>query len=131
MGMPGGELSREESLALLGTASAGRIVYTRHALPAMRLVRFVLDGNDVLIKLSQQLLPAVEGHVVAFEADGIDRAGQEVWSVVVTGRAEVATQPRPLDNLIASTEARPPSTESTCLVRIRTDIVSGQRALPP
>ena len=40
------ELTRGESLRLLGSVPLGRIVFTLHAMPAIRLVNHLLDGED-------------------------------------------------------------------------------------
>jgi len=88
------ELERRECLELLATAPVGRIVHTRHALPAVLPVNFALDDDAaVLIRTSaaSELARAVDGAVVALEADEVDAAAHSGWSVVVTGTASVIT----------------------------------------
>ncbi|MFJ5551786.1 pyridoxamine 5'-phosphate oxidase family protein [Streptomyces sp. NPDC093225] len=87
-------LDRTEALRLLGSVSLGRVVFTRHALPAVRPVNHVLDGEDVLVRvhdggaLAALAAPADSaGVVVAYEADEIDPVTHLGWSVVVTGYA--------------------------------------------
>ncbi|MGV9343583.1 pyridoxamine 5'-phosphate oxidase family protein [Streptomyces spiralis] len=90
------ELQRHECLRLLATAQVGRIVHTRNALPAVLPVNFALDDDGaVLLRTSadSELLRAIDGAVVAFEADEVDTAARSGWSVVVTGRASVVTDP--------------------------------------
>ncbi|MCM3266172.1 pyridoxamine 5'-phosphate oxidase family protein [Streptomyces thermoviolaceus] len=88
------ELERRECLELLATAPVGRIVHTRHALPAVLPVNFALDDDAaVLVRTSaaSELARAVDGAVVALEADEVDAAAHSGWSVVVTGTAFVIT----------------------------------------
>ena len=90
------ELDQQECLRLLAKAPVGRIVHTRQALPAVLPVNFCLDGDgSVLLRTSaaSELARAVDGAVIAFEADEVDAARNAGWSVVVTGRATVVTDP--------------------------------------
>jgi uncharacterized protein len=88
------ELDRQECLRRLATVPVGRIVYTRHALPAVLPVNFCLDHDAaVLVRTaaSSELVRAVDGALVAFEADEVDAATHSGWSVVVMGTAAVVT----------------------------------------
>ncbi|MFE0130668.1 pyridoxamine 5'-phosphate oxidase family protein [Streptomyces sp. NPDC059037] len=90
------ELDRQESLRLLSKASVGRIVHTRDALPAVLLVNFGLDADSaVLVRTAadSEVARALDGAVVAFEADEIDGAARSGWSVVVIGRSTVVNGP--------------------------------------
>lgn len=74
---------------LLGTDNVGRIVYTDGAMPAITPINYVLDGHHVVFrtKAGSRLARAVDGAVVAFEVDQLDRSTRTGWSVVVTGVA--------------------------------------------
>ncbi|WP_326719047.1 MULTISPECIES: pyridoxamine 5'-phosphate oxidase family protein [unclassified Streptomyces] len=88
------ELDRQECLRLLAKAPVGRVVHTRHALPAVLPVNFCLDPDSaVLLRTAadSELSRAIDGVVVAFEADEVDAVTHSAWSVVVTGRATVVT----------------------------------------
>ncbi|MGW2620808.1 pyridoxamine 5'-phosphate oxidase family protein [Streptomyces sp. NPDC001500] len=88
------ELDRQECLRLLATVPVGRIVYTRHALPAVLPVNFCLDHDGAVLvrtSASSELVRAVDGALVAFEADQVDAATHSGWSVVVMGAAAVVT----------------------------------------
>ncbi|MEV0032541.1 pyridoxamine 5'-phosphate oxidase family protein [Nocardia sp. NPDC050793] len=90
------ELDREQALSLLAQAPFGRVVYTRDALPAIRPVNHLLDGEHVIVRtrLGSQFSTAVQkraGIVVAYEADDIDIVNRTGWSVVVTGIARPVT----------------------------------------
>lgn len=85
------ELTRAESLQLLGSVPFGRIVFSHHALPAIRPVNHLVAGDQVIIRasLGAAISSAVDGSgaVVAYEADKIDSSDRLGWSVVVVGRA--------------------------------------------
>ncbi|MEN3584227.1 pyridoxamine 5'-phosphate oxidase family protein [Streptomyces sp. ZYX-F-203] len=123
------ELDRRESLCLLATATVGRVVYTSQALPAIQPVAFELDGDGaVLLRASahSDVPDAVDGAVVAFEADEVDLLAHTGWSVVVTGPASVlraAGGPRRAGRGgPAEGDRRSPSV----LVRVEPDLVAGR-----
>ena len=81
-------LSRDESLRLLGSVPIGRVVFTHLALPAIRPVCHLVDGDQIVIRADLgEAIAAAGGTVVAYEADTIDPDDQVGWSVVVVGRA--------------------------------------------
>jgi nitroimidazol reductase NimA-like FMN-containing flavoprotein (pyridoxamine 5'-phosphate oxidase superfamily) len=88
-------LTREESLALLSSAVVGRVVFTLSALPAVVPVTFGVLGDALVLRTSEgtRLAAAADGGVVALEADEIDPMARKGWSVVVTGIAELVTDP--------------------------------------
>lgn len=71
-------LSQSEAAALLGTQEVGRLVYTRHALPAVTPVNFALRDGAIWIWTASlsSVIPAVRGAVVAFEVDHIDSSSR-------------------------------------------------------
>ncbi|MFB7462328.1 pyridoxamine 5'-phosphate oxidase family protein [Streptomyces sp. NPDC056224] len=92
-------LDRSEALSLLGTVSMGRIVFTEHALPAVRPVSHLVDGEDIIVRLqdgaalaSLMATPGAPGVVVAYEADAIDPETRLGWSAVVTGYASLVAE---------------------------------------
>jgi Pyridoxamine 5'-phosphate oxidase len=89
-------LARDESLHLLGEVAVGRVVFTRHALPAIRPVNHLVEDDKIIIRIQPDsaLGEAVgtDGDtVVAYEADMIDPADHLGWSVIVIGRASHIT----------------------------------------
>jgi nitroimidazol reductase NimA-like FMN-containing flavoprotein (pyridoxamine 5'-phosphate oxidase superfamily) len=88
-------LSREQCLRLMATAPVGRIIYTRHAMPAVEVVNFTVDAGDIVIRTapSGKLLAAIRGAVVAFEADDFDPVTRSGWSVTAVGHAREVTNP--------------------------------------
>ncbi|MET8751268.1 pyridoxamine 5'-phosphate oxidase family protein [Streptomyces sp. NPDC059104] len=133
------ELDRAEALRLLATVSLGRIVFTRHALPDVRPVNHLVEGEDVVIRiheggaLASLAEPAgAPGVVVAYEADVIDPDTHLGWSVVVTGYARPVAVAEDVDryaHLLRPWVGRP----MTRALRIRPDLVTGFRleAAPP
>ncbi|MET8247651.1 pyridoxamine 5'-phosphate oxidase family protein [Streptomyces sp. NPDC005202] len=123
------ELDRQECLRLLAKVPVGRIVHTRQALPAVLPVNFCLDGDGaVLLRTSaaSELARAVAGSVVAFEADEVDAARSSGWSVVVTGRATVVTDPAEQERLARiGPRSWVPSPEEV-FVRIHPELVTGR-----
>ncbi|MBU6533115.1 pyridoxamine 5'-phosphate oxidase family protein [Streptomyces sp. NPDC057245] len=97
------ELGGDEALALLGSVSLGRVVFTRHALPTIRPVNHVMDRGHIVIRThegaaltSRTQRAGDPGVVVAYEADAIDPDTHLGWSVVVTGYARPVTDPAEL-----------------------------------
>lgn len=90
-------LSREESLALLGSRSVGRIAVTMRALPTILPVTDVLDATTESIVFrtgyGTKLDAAGRNAVVAFEIDDLDEATRTGWSVVAIGTASEVTDP--------------------------------------
>ena len=94
----GGEfarLGRAESLGLLATVPVGRLIFTVGALPAVRLMNFVLTDGLILMRTAADSTVArrVDGVIVAFEADELDAPACSGLSVTVTGRAALVTDP--------------------------------------
>ncbi|HEX9064003.1 MAG TPA: pyridoxamine 5'-phosphate oxidase family protein [Streptosporangiaceae bacterium] len=95
--VPGQAMTVAEALALLGQVRFGRVVFTSHALPAVRPVRHVVADGEIVIAAGPELVltalggPSAPGStaqtIVAYEADQLDPSGSEGWSVVVVGRA--------------------------------------------
>jgi len=105
------------------------VVYTRQALPAVLPVNFCLDTDDsVLLRTSSdsELVRAIDGVVVAFEADEFDAETRSGWSVVVTGRATVVTDAAERERLsqVGPTSWMP--LRNAVFVRIESEMVTGR-----
>lgn len=85
-------LSKAQCYELLAGDSFGRVVFTRRALPAVVPVNYALQGRDILLRTDpdSQLGRTLDGTIVAFEVDAIDREARTGWSVVVVGTARMA-----------------------------------------
>jgi nitroimidazol reductase NimA-like FMN-containing flavoprotein (pyridoxamine 5'-phosphate oxidase superfamily) len=128
--LPGAtELTRSEAWELLGSVSYGRVVFSHRALPAIRPVNHILDGDHVIIRTHRGaalLRPAQDGAVVAYEADALDPRTRSGWSVIVTGIATLVTDP---EEQCRYREALEPwiGGQMEHVVRISADLVTGFR----
>lgn len=123
------ELERRECLRLLAGVPVGRIVHTRQALPAVLPVNFCLDDDGaVLLRTSaaSELVRAIDGSVVAFEADEIDVAAHAGWSVVVTGPATVVTDPAEHERLARTGPSSWVPAPREVFVRVEPELVTGR-----
>ena len=128
------ELGRADALRLLGSVPIGRIVFTRHALPAIRPVNHLVDQDDIIIRTHEgaALSSAAEqagpsGVVVAYEADSIDPETRLGWSVVVTGYARLITDPAQAAAYQRVLYSWVDLADMDYTVRIRPDLVTGYR----
>ncbi|MEU8382845.1 pyridoxamine 5'-phosphate oxidase family protein [Streptosporangium sp. NPDC048865] len=94
-------LTRRQCVALLVSASIGRIVFTDRALPAVQPVGFVLDGEDIVIRtgIGSRLAAATGDAIVAFEADAFDPVARTGWSVTAVGPARAVREPGEIERL--------------------------------
>ncbi|MER6632410.1 pyridoxamine 5'-phosphate oxidase family protein [Streptomyces sp. NPDC000987] len=123
------ELDRQECLRLLAKVPVGRIVHTRKALPAVLPVNFCLDGDGaVLLRTSaaSELVRAIDQAVVAFEADEVDAVAHSGWSVVITGRAAVVTDPVRHEILARTGPRSWVASPREVFVRIEPELVTGR-----
>jgi len=88
-------LDRTESIRLLAGAQVGRLIFTVNALPTARLMNFALVDGLIVLRTAADTTVArkADDVVVAFEADDLDSATSSGWSVIVTGRATLVTNP--------------------------------------
>ncbi|AEY86801.1 pyridoxamine 5'-phosphate oxidase family protein [Streptomyces olivaceoviridis] len=122
-------LDRQECLRLLTKVPVGRIVYTRQALPAVLPVNFGLDtDSSILVRTSatSDLVRAVDGVVVAFQADDFNTAEHSGWSVVVTGRATAVTDPAEHERLSRTGPLSWVVTQDWIFLRIEAEMVTGR-----
>ncbi|MFI2645253.1 pyridoxamine 5'-phosphate oxidase family protein [Streptomyces sp. NPDC018610] len=122
-------MDRRECLRLLAEVPVGRVVYTRQALPAVLPVNFALaPDSSVLVRTSagSDLVRAVDGVVVAFEADRFDAGSRSGWSVVVTGRALVVTDPAEHEHLLRTGPHSWLPIQDDVFIRIEAAMVTGR-----
>ena len=123
------QLSRDECLRLVGQVPLGRIVYTRQALPAVELVNFTLDNDEIVIRTdaSGKLAAATRGAVVAFEADNVDIATHMGWSVTIIGYSRAVTDGADLHHLEQADLSPWAPGKRDHFIRITPEIVNGRR----
>jgi nitroimidazol reductase NimA-like FMN-containing flavoprotein (pyridoxamine 5'-phosphate oxidase superfamily) len=91
------ELIPAECWQLMRGVSVGRVVFTMNAMPAIRPVNHIVDGQAIIIR--SHLGSAITGHasqdgaVVCYEADEIDPDRHTGWSVIATGLARLVRDP--------------------------------------
>ena len=85
----------------LHRVSLGRIALSIGALPAIRSVRFVLSGPDVVFRVRpvSRLYRAACNSVVAFHADYVDEQARDGWAVQIQGVGRPVTDAVALQGL--------------------------------
>jgi len=126
------DLSREECLRLLGEVPVGRVVFTQRALPAVRAVSHLVEGDQIIFRadLGTAISPEASGDrgtVVAYEADLIDVAESLGWSVVVVGRAAHVTDGAEVARYRRALPSWAATGESDDIIAIRAGMVAGFR----
>jgi nitroimidazol reductase NimA-like FMN-containing flavoprotein (pyridoxamine 5'-phosphate oxidase superfamily) len=127
------QLSRTKALGLLGSVDLGRLVFTHKALPAIRPVNHLVEGESIIVRAtSGAAITSAAGRsgvVVAYEADSIDPQTRIGWSVIVVGTARLLTD----DAAAARYRARlrPWITGSVeDVITISADLVTGYQIVP-
>ena len=122
------DLAREESLALLGGASLGRVAVSVDALPVVLPVFIAMVDDSIVFRTVPgiKLSAAVQGAIVAVEADELDERTGEGWSVLVRGIAHEVTDPAVAD--AARGRLGTPWLDGAAehLVEVSTDLVTGR-----
>ena len=126
-------LSRPECLALLGSATIGRVGLSMDALPVVLPVHFVLDHEQVVIGTAagSKLDAALAGAVVAFQVDSVEEELGVAWSVLVRGSCHVVDD---LGDGVGEDLARRRRwflEHCDRWISISTDLVSGRRMPEP
>lgn len=122
------ELDREECLELLGRATIGRVVLSVDCIPVAVPVNVSLvDGDAVFAtNVGSKLDAAIGGQVVSVEADDVDGLYHLGWSVLLTGIAQVITDPETISRMKYSPRAWAPGSHPF-LVRVPSTLISGRR----
>ena len=124
-----GTLTRAQCLRLLGQGRVGRVVATARALPLIRPVVYIFDGDgagDILIATDDgELSDAAADNVVAFEIDDVEGAGGTDWSVVVIGLAQRFTDMPALSHARALGLAAFSHADPLMVLRIPASVVVG------
>jgi hypothetical protein len=123
------ELGPTESLALLAGVPIGRVGFTQQALPVIRPVNHLVDGDTIVIRThaaSALSSGAFVDEVVVYEADQFDINARTGWSVMVTGPATRIHAPMDIDRyrhlLVPWIDA-----DLNHMVRIFAELVTGYR----
>ncbi|MBF8186197.1 pyridoxamine 5'-phosphate oxidase family protein [Nonomuraea sp. K274] len=127
------ELSAADALRRLASVPLGRVVFTRHALPAVRPVNHIVADGQIVIRSSTGTILSAEvaalEAVVAFEVDELDAEERLGWSVVVTGVAQLVQDPEEAARF--KSLLRPwVAAEMEQVIRIRPEIITGFELVP-
>ena len=113
----------------LQSSYIGRLAVINGAVPEIFPVNFMVVDKTVVFRTAPgtKLRALLSGTAAAFEVDGLNPYGTEVWSVVIKG------QPEPFDGDPASLQEAGPDREpwqpglKDHLIQIRTADISGRR----
>ena len=124
------EMARSQCLELLGGAQIARVVLSIKCMPVALPVNVSLLGEDVIFSTDRgsKLTAAVEGQVVSVEADDIDLMYRTGWSVLVTGRAQLITEPADIEWASSRLQPWAPGPHPF-LVRVSSTLISGRRLI--
>jgi uncharacterized protein len=124
------EIGRTECLELIGTSRVGRVAYCDEHGPVVLPVNHVLDGDQILIRISPHSLLArhLRSGRASFQVDEFDDYTQSGWSVLVRADAEFV----PYDELPEIDERPYPWAEGqrTLHVRLSPTEITGRRLFP-
>jgi nitroimidazol reductase NimA-like FMN-containing flavoprotein (pyridoxamine 5'-phosphate oxidase superfamily) len=126
-------LSPGECVDLLRTRSLGRVGLSAGSLPYVLPVRYVVDGERILMRtgLDTRMAAATKDAVVAFQVDAFDDDLDAGWSVLVQGRARDVSGSSPVEpaaeQVLSSWVGRSPA---RCFA-IPLELVKGQRMGEP
>lgn len=117
-------------MSYLGQAGVGRVAVSTSALPAIYTMFYALKDEHVVMRVAPncRLSRALNGSVVAFSVDNMDRDKAEGWSVLVQGLGEEVADPwvvAELETLDLPSWSEVP--ESDRFVRVSIENLSGSR----
>lgn len=122
-------LTEQECRELLASRTLGRVGLSAKSLPFVVPVRYVFDGERILMRTGRDtnMAAATSGAVVAFQVDDIDERIGSGWSVQVQGLARELPGPLPsvgdLDRALGAWLGDSPA---VCF-SIPAAVISGQR----
>ncbi|HMD93861.1 MAG TPA: pyridoxamine 5'-phosphate oxidase family protein [Trebonia sp.] len=125
-------LDPAECLDLLTAGGVGRVGFAAAEGIMMLPVNFAVAGRSIIFRTAPDSLLAVYANAqVSFEADHIDNALREGWSVLVHGHAHKIADEREVRRLEAATRLVPwAGGARDVFVRITPGLISGRRVQP-
>jgi nitroimidazol reductase NimA-like FMN-containing flavoprotein (pyridoxamine 5'-phosphate oxidase superfamily) len=121
------DLTERECQDRLQLTPFGRVALSSGALPVIFPIHFAMLGADPVFRTDPgtKLMAASDGQVLCLEIDEIDPLLHTGWSVLVTGRADVLTEP---EDVTAATRLplRPWIGQGSRYVRIHAAMLSGR-----
>jgi transcriptional regulator with XRE-family HTH domain len=92
-------LTTDQCNAHLAAGGVGRVVFSSPRGPVALPVNFEFTEGEVIFSTDESKAATIEKELVGFEADRVDEAMSEGWSVVVTGHARRIDDPEELQRL--------------------------------
>ncbi len=123
-------LDRSGCVELLQTVAVGRVAWATDSGDAVVVpVNFVVEDDSVVFRTAEgdKLAAVQEGRRLCFEADDVEPDLHVRWSVMITGTAEVVTDPDEVQRLQLSPLAPWDPAPKPFFVRIRATEISGRR----
>jgi nitroimidazol reductase NimA-like FMN-containing flavoprotein (pyridoxamine 5'-phosphate oxidase superfamily) len=122
-------LSPGECLSLLESGGVGRVGFTSADGVVILPVNFALAGKAIIFRTAPDTLLAAHGNArVSFEADRLDEARREGWSVLVLGHAHKVADEHEVRRLEQATQLEPwAGGARDVYVRIMPVRISGRR----
>ncbi len=122
-------LSPDECFELLETGGVGRVGFMAADGVMILPVNFAVAGKTIVFRTAPDTLLAVYANApVSFEADWVDEARQEGWSVLVQGHAHKVTDEREIRQLEARAGVVPWAAGARDVyIRIAPARISGRR----
>jgi len=122
-------LSPAECFDLLGPGGVGRVGFLSANGIMMLPVNFAVTGKTIVFRTAPDTLLALYANAqVSFEADRLDEALREGWSVLVHGHAHKVTDEREMLRLEHETQLEPWAAGARDVyVRITPNQISGRR----
>ena len=121
-------LSDEQSRTHLDEAVVGRVAVVVNGVPQVVPVNYVVVDGDIVFRsgAGTKLTAALFEQPVSFEVDRLDESAMTGWSVLVSGRAAVVTDPdllaRVQEHQLVSWAPGPKHD----VVRVRVETISGR-----
>jgi nitroimidazol reductase NimA-like FMN-containing flavoprotein (pyridoxamine 5'-phosphate oxidase superfamily) len=125
-------LSPAECFDLLEPGGIGRVGFTSAYGIMMLPVNFALTGKTIIFRTAPDALLALYANAqVSFEADRLDEARREGWSVLVHGHAHKVTDEREVSHLERVARLEPwAGGARDVYVRVTPKRISGRRIQP-
>jgi len=125
-------LTPVECFDLLEPGGIGRVAFSSASEIMILPVNFAMTGNIIIFRTAPDTLLALHADAkVSFEADRLDDARHEGWSVLVHGRAHKVSDERDVRHLEDRTHLKPWAAGARDVyVRIAPTQISGRRVLP-
>jgi hypothetical protein len=126
------ELGPDECRALLSTHGVGRIAVSTPDGPAVVPVNYEIVDDAIAYRTAPDSVPAAAaGTEVAFEADHVDDALSQGWSVLAVGPARIVTDPDAVRRLTEHAHSEPwAGGNREMWVSIRPTRLTGRRIRP-